>query len=111
MQDSAEQLKHGLDWKRTINDGERALLQHILKAANSFARAWLRRTNNNGWRRLLEAARGRYPALALSVREGNPAVRLYERFGFVEERRVVNRVGGASLVMRLPLGIEERDRG
>jgi len=57
--------------------------------------------------RLLEAlvdrARGRYPALALSVRETNPSVRLYERAGFVVERAVVNRVGGRSLVMRLPL--------
>ena len=43
---------------------------------------------------LVERARGRYPALALSVRETNPSVRLYERAGFVVERTVVNRVGG-----------------
>ena len=49
---------------------------------------------------LLEAAAGRYRAIGLTVREGNPAVRLYERFGFVTERRVTNRVGGVSLVMR-----------
>ena len=52
---------------------------------------------------LVRRARGRYPALALSVRETNPSVRLYERVGFVVERSVVNRVGGSSLVMRLPL--------
>jgi ribosomal protein S18 acetylase RimI-like enzyme len=49
---------------------------------------------------LVEAARDRYPAIVLTVREGNAAVRLYERFGFVVERRVVNRVGGVSLAMR-----------
>ena len=49
---------------------------------------------------LIERARGRYPALALSVREGNPSVHLYERAGFVVERTVVNRVGGGSLAMR-----------
>ena len=38
--------------------------------------------------------------MALSVREENPAVRLYERLGFVTERTIVNRVGGRSLAMR-----------
>lgn len=52
-------------------------------------------------RALIERARGRYPAIVLSVREGNPAARLYERCGFVVERRVTNRVGGPSLAMRL----------
>lgn len=52
---------------------------------------------------LVAAAGDRYPAIMLSVREGNAAVRLYERFGFATERRVVNRVGGVSLVMRRPL--------
>ncbi len=57
--------------------------------------------------RLLEAivdgSRGRFAAVALSVREENPAVRLYERFGFVTERVITNRVGGRSLAMRLEL--------
>ncbi|APR87612.1 Histone acetyltransferase HPA2 [Minicystis rosea] len=52
---------------------------------------------------LLSDAGHRYPAVALTVREGNAAVRLYERFAFAEERRVVNRVGGVSLVMRRSL--------
>lgn len=52
---------------------------------------------------LVTAARGRYPAIALSVRATNRSVRLYERAGFVVERRVVNRVGGDSLVMRRTL--------
>lgn len=52
---------------------------------------------------IVDAARGRYPAIVLSVREGSAAVRLYERFGFIVERRLVNRVGGASLAMRREL--------
>jgi ribosomal protein S18 acetylase RimI-like enzyme len=49
---------------------------------------------------LLGAAAGRYPSVGLSVREGNAAVHLYERFGFLVERTVTNRAGGVSLVMR-----------
>ncbi len=49
---------------------------------------------------LLARAQERWPAVALSVREENPAVRLYERLGFVTERTIVNRVGGRSLAMR-----------
>ena len=53
--------------------------------------------------RLLEAligvATGRAPALALSVRELNPAAHLYLRCGFAVERIVTNRVGTRSQVM------------
>jgi ribosomal protein S18 acetylase RimI-like enzyme len=58
---------------------------------------------------LLDAAAGHYPAVRLSVREGNPAVRLYERFGFVTERSVTNRVGGVSLVMRRVLRVRAQE--
>lgn len=49
---------------------------------------------------LFEAVRGQHASIALSVRDGNAAVRLYERAGFHVERRIVNRVGTTSLVMR-----------
>lgn len=52
---------------------------------------------------LIERLRGRFSALTLSVREENPAVRLYERLGFVTEEIITNRVGGRSLAMRLSL--------
>jgi ribosomal protein S18 acetylase RimI-like enzyme len=51
-------------------------------------------------RAFLDVARTRFAAVTLSVREENPAVRLYERHGFVVERRLTNRVGGVSLAMR-----------
>jgi ribosomal protein S18 acetylase RimI-like enzyme len=52
---------------------------------------------------LIARARGLYPAMVLSVRRENPAVRLYRRFGFLVEREVQNRVGTTSLVMHLDL--------
>jgi ribosomal protein S18 acetylase RimI-like enzyme len=52
---------------------------------------------------LLEMARGYYPAIALSVRETNPARRLYERHGFEVVDTITNRVGGRSFVMRVDL--------
>lgn len=52
---------------------------------------------------LLDAARNRYSAVALSVRETSPAYRMYLRFGFVETGRMENRVGGTSISMQLAL--------
>jgi GNAT superfamily N-acetyltransferase len=48
---------------------------------------------------LYAAARTRHRSIALSVREESPAVRLYERHGFVVVTRVVNRVGSVSVTM------------
>ena len=55
-------------------------------------------------RHLLEAARGPHRAITLSVRASNPAKRLYERLGFVTVAEIKNRVGTASLVMKVVLG-------
>lgn len=38
--------------------------------------------------------------LALTVREGNSAIRLYQRAGFVVTEEIINRVGGKSFVMQ-----------
>ena len=51
----------------------------------------------------IEAARGRYSAMVLSVRMSNPARALYERVGFVVVGTTVNRVGTMSWVMRIAL--------
>jgi ribosomal protein S18 acetylase RimI-like enzyme len=48
---------------------------------------------------LLIDASDRYEAVVLSVRAGNPAVRLYERLGFQRVGEITNRVGGRSVKM------------
>jgi ribosomal protein S18 acetylase RimI-like enzyme len=48
---------------------------------------------------ILEAAREKYAAVVLSVRATNPAKRLYERMGFVEVGKAINRTGTESLNM------------
>lgn len=53
--------------------------------------------------RLLAEARGVYPCIYLSVRDSNPAIRLYERAGFVVVGEITNRVGGKSYLMRVDI--------
>lgn len=52
---------------------------------------------------MLAAAKEQYAAVVLSVRANNPARRLYERMGFVVFGETINRVGTASLNMRISL--------
>lgn len=56
-------------------------------------------------KQLISVAADVYPALSLSVRANNPAVRLYERLGFqaIAGSEVVNRTGGISFNMQLDL--------
>jgi ribosomal protein S18 acetylase RimI-like enzyme len=53
-----------------------------------------------------ESLQRSYPALSLSVRTDNPAMRIYQRAGFavVEGSEITNRAGGTSAVMLLELG-------
>jgi GNAT superfamily N-acetyltransferase len=51
--------------------------------------------------RLIELCRPNARGISLSVRAENPAVRLYERFGFRTTSAITNRVGGQSLTMLL----------
>ena len=54
---------------------------------------------------LIRMARGQVPAIVLTVRNDNPARRLYERCGFVVINEVINRVGTKSfqMLLKLPL--------
>jgi ribosomal protein S18 acetylase RimI-like enzyme len=51
---------------------------------------------------LFDHADRAFAASVLSVRADNPAVRLYERFGYREVDRIVNRIGTESLRMIRP---------
>ena len=52
-------------------------------------------------KQLLESAQTRYPAISLSIRMSNPALRLYQRLGFaaVAGSEVKNRAGDTSMTM------------
>ena len=51
---------------------------------------------------LFEAAKDKHPGICLSCRADNPAIRLYERVGFVTVpgTELINRVGGKSVTMQ-----------
>ncbi|EDX85004.1 acetyltransferase, GNAT family [Synechococcus sp. PCC 7335] len=51
--------------------------------------------------KILQLARPHFPAVCLSIRQDNPALRLYERTGFVKfaGSEVTNRAGGVSFTM------------
>lgn len=55
-------------------------------------------------KQLLEQAQSSYPAVSLSIRADNPALRLYQRIGFelVADTEVVNQTGGRSFTMVYP---------
>jgi len=54
---------------------------------------------------LIEATQKKFNAIGLSVRDSNPALRLYKRFGFkiIDHGEILNRVGGTSYLMKLKL--------
>lgn len=52
---------------------------------------------------LLDAAKAFYPAVSLSARTNNPAIRLYRRLGFqvLEDSDSPNRTGGISVTLKM----------
>jgi ribosomal protein S18 acetylase RimI-like enzyme len=52
---------------------------------------------------LIETTQKRFKAIGLSVRDSNPACRLYKRFGFKTTNQILNRVGETSYLMKLKL--------
>jgi GNAT superfamily N-acetyltransferase len=95
----------GAAWVRLLT-GDQAGYGHVDDETPELAIAVApgRRAGGLGARLLtgvLDAARGRYPGVCLSVRGDNPARCLYERVGFraVEGSEVANRVQGTSITM------------
>jgi ribosomal protein S18 acetylase RimI-like enzyme len=54
---------------------------------------------------LIKATQKKINTIGLSVRDSNPALRLYKRFGFkiIDQGKILNRVGGTSYLMKLKL--------
>lgn len=96
----------GAAWVRLLVGEEQNDISFVDAETPELAIAVLPGWEGNGhgttlMRELIARSRGVYPGMVLTVREVNPAVRLYERLGFQTVDRVVNRVGTDSLKMLL----------
>lgn len=105
--DPSSQQPIGAAWMRLFNREEQPLLAGD-EAVPELAIAVLPAYQGQGvgvqlLTHAIEAARGRYSAVVLSVRMSNPASALYERVGFVVVGTTINRVGTMSWVMRIDL--------
>ncbi|WP_431965843.1 N-acetyltransferase family protein [Nocardia sp. bgisy134] len=99
----------GAAWVRLLT-GADAAYGYVDDATPELAIAVAPRARGTGLgtamlERLIADAAGPFPAMSLSVREDNPARRLYQRLGFVEVplSQIVNRAGTTSITMVLPL--------
>ncbi|WP_067834330.1 GNAT family N-acetyltransferase [Nocardia lijiangensis] len=99
----------GAAWLRLLT-GADAAYGYVDDATPELAIAVAPRARGTGLgtamlERLVADAAGRYPAMSLSVREDNPARRLYQHVGFVDVPRsqIVNRAGTTSITMVLRL--------
>lgn len=106
----------GAVWLRLHTLAERAIAEFVDEYTPELGLAVLPGGRGQGvGSRLLEraiaCAQGRYRAIVLSVRDDNPARRLYERFGFVAVATIQNRVGTTSCKMLLTLASPPGPRG
>jgi ribosomal protein S18 acetylase RimI-like enzyme len=101
----------GAAWLRLPTPDERALAAYVADDVPELAIAVLPgHTGGGAGTLMLDAlvagARNKHPAITLNARADNPAVRLYERVGFVTVGTITNRVGTPSVKMLLPLPVE-----
>ena len=106
MMAESEGAPRGAAWLRTLSDRERANPVFMGIEVPELAIAVLPGQQSQGvgtylLQTLLERA-DHLPGIVLSVRADNPAVRLYERFGFEIVETITNRVGTLSVKMYRP---------
>lgn len=99
----------GCAWVRLF-PGEEPGHGHVADDIPELAFGVVRNLRNQGigtllLERLLDDCRTRFPGVSLSVRQDNPAVRLYEKLGFRQHGGAfTNRVGTSSMAMLLRFG-------
>jgi ribosomal protein S18 acetylase RimI-like enzyme len=99
----------GAAWVRLLN-GENRGYGYVDSQTPELAIATLPEYRNQGigtqlLTHLLAAAKAFYPSISLSIRSSNPALSLYQRFGWqlVDGSETINRVGGTSFKMKVDL--------
>jgi ribosomal protein S18 acetylase RimI-like enzyme len=103
----------GAAWLRLLVGEERQTVAYVGDTTPELAVALLPGYEGGGigtllLRTLFAGAAAHYPAVTLTVRLDNPALRLYERLGFETREIVTNRVGTDSAKMLLRL--HDRDQ-
>jgi len=101
-------VDRGAAWLRLLVGVEREVAEYVDELTPELVIAVLPGHEGRGvgtalLAALLEAAEGLYPAIMLTARTSNPAIRLYERLGFRVTRSMTNRVGTRSVAMLLDL--------
>ena len=100
-----ENLTVGAAWLRLWSQGNRGY-GYVADNVPELAIALIPKMRGQGigtalLSQIIQVATSQFPAISLSIRADNPALRLYERFGFVtvSGSEVVNREGGRSFNM------------
>ena len=96
----------GAAWLRVMVDGDRSNPVYLDETTPELAIAVLPGLEGRGvgtalLSHLVSEAQSRFPGIVLSAREGNQAVRLYERHGFAVIGTMTNRVGTRSVRMAI----------
>jgi ribosomal protein S18 acetylase RimI-like enzyme len=101
--------KIGAAWVRLLIDDSKGY-SFIDNETAELAMAIVKNYRNSGigsklLSLLIETTQKKFNAIGLSVRDSNPALRLYRRFGFkiIDQGGILNRVGGTSYLMKLKL--------
>jgi len=101
--------KIGAAWVRLLI-GDSKGYSFIDDSTAELAMAILKNYRNRGigsklLQLLIEETQKKFNAIGLSVRDSNPALRLYKRFGFkfIDQGKILNRIGGTSYLMKLIL--------
>lgn len=101
--------KIGAAWVRLLIDDSKGY-SFIDNETAELAMATVKNYRNRGigsklLSLLIKTTQKKINAIGLSVRDSNPAIRLYKRFGFkmIGEGKILNRAGGTSYLMKIKL--------
>ena len=107
--DEISNVKIGAAWVRLLT-GDRKGYSYIDNSTPELAMAVTPNYRNKGigsnlLNLVIQKAKNQFNSIGLSVRDTNPAFKLYKRFNFctIKNGSIPNRVGGTSYLMKLKL--------